>query len=200
MEDENAGEARIGMSGIDRCGGDGRHHCAWNRILSFPPGVIAKSVGVTVKADSVAEGAETLGISLSSPTNATLGDASGMGTITNDDGAGAVGGLTVGDVSVAEGDANPRALTLQVSLSEPAASAVTVAYATADASATAPGDYAAKSGTLTLPAGSTTKAFTLMVQPDGAAEGTESFAVNLSAASGATIGDGAATVTIVDDD
>ncbi len=53
--------------------------------LSFTPGQISKTVIVPVKGDTVAEANETFFVNLSAPTNATIADPQGLGTITNDD-------------------------------------------------------------------------------------------------------------------
>ncbi|MDX6288051.1 MAG: hypothetical protein QOG53_3536 [Frankiales bacterium] len=53
--------------------------------LTFTAGQTTKTVSVTVKADSLAEPDEDLFVNLSTPVNATLADAQGKGTITNDD-------------------------------------------------------------------------------------------------------------------
>lgn len=53
--------------------------------VSFSPGVTSKTVLVSVKGDLVAEADETFTIALSKPVNATITDATGVGTIVNDD-------------------------------------------------------------------------------------------------------------------
>jgi hypothetical protein len=74
---------------------------------------------------------------------------------------------------------------------------VTVQYATADGTATAPGDYAATSGTLTFGPGVTTQSFSIPIVADGVPEPEETFTVVLSNATGGpTIGTGTATVVI----
>src|SRR6185503_13468077 len=115
----------------------------------------------------------------------------GAATITNDD---AVPSLSISDASVVEG--NPAVFT--VSLSSPATSSVTVAFATTDGSALAGSDYVATSGTLTFPAGSTTQTINVTVLADSLSEATESFSVNLSSPTNATIADGLGTGTILD--
>ena len=87
---------------------------------------------------------------------------------------------------------------MRVLLSEPAPVDVTVDYATADGSATAPGDYEARSGTLTIPAGRTGAPILVTVNGDTVAEGDERFAITLSNPRGATIARASATVTITD--
>jgi len=53
--------------------------------LTFAPGETQKSVAVSVVGDLAIEGDETLTVTLSSPTNATIASGSATGTITNDD-------------------------------------------------------------------------------------------------------------------
>lgn len=53
--------------------------------LSFAPGATSKTVSVTVKGDASREPSETFKLNLKTPTNATLADNQGLGTITNDD-------------------------------------------------------------------------------------------------------------------
>jgi len=68
---------------------------------------------------------------------------------------------------------------------------VTVTYATADGSATlAGGDYQAKTGTLTFGIGETSKTITVLVNGDRRGEYDESFSVNLTGATGASISNG----------
>ena len=99
-----------------------------------------------------------------------------------------------------EGDAGSRNASFVVSLSSPApAGGVTVDYATADGSATAPSDYAAASGTLSFAPGETSKTVAVAVHGDTAFEGDETFTLRLSGA-GATVTDGQGTATIRNDD
>ena len=53
--------------------------------LTFAPGVTTQTIGVTVDGDFVIEPDETFLVNLSSPVNATVADAQGVGTIVNDD-------------------------------------------------------------------------------------------------------------------
>jgi hypothetical protein len=78
---------------------------------------------------------------------------------------------------------------------------VTVDFTTGDGTATAPSDYAATSGTLTFAPGETAKTVTVQVNGDTRRESNEAFTVNLANATGnATIADGQAVGTIVNDD
>jgi hypothetical protein len=57
---------------------------------------------------------------------------------------------------------------------------VTVAYATAAGTATSPADFAAASGVLTFPVGTTSETITISVVSDTVRERNEVFYVNLS--------------------
>ena len=102
--------------------------------------------------------------------------------------------LSVADTRAEEGGN----LEFAVTLSEAAAGAVTVDYATADGTATAGADYTAASGTLTFAAGETAKTVEVSALADAAMEDDETFTLTLSNASGATIGTAAATGTVAD--
>lgn len=74
---------------------------------------------------------------------------------------------------------------------------VTVDYATANGSATAPADYVSVSGTLTFTDGVTEQTFTVPIAADAFAEQDETFSITLSnATGGAAMGTATATVTI----
>jgi hypothetical protein len=108
--------------------------------------------------------------------------------------------LSIADASVLEGTGGATTLTFTVSVSPPAAAPVTVTYATIADTATTPGDYAAVSGTLTIPAGTTSAAVQVPVVADALDEANETFTVVLTAPSGATLADAAGVGTIIDDD
>jgi len=110
--------------------------------------------------------------------------------------------LSINDVSLLEGNSGTASFTFTVSLSSAAgAGGVTFDIATADNTATAPGDYATRSLTSqTIPAGNTSYSFTVLVNGDGTTEANETFFVNVTNVTGATVGDGQGTGTIINDD
>src|SRR5262249_18578245 len=73
-------------------------------------------------------------------------------------------------------------------------------YVTAETTATAGSDYVAASGDVVIPAGQTSRMLTVAVKGDRLVEPTESFTVNLTSATGATISDGQGTGTILDNE
>ena len=110
--------------------------------------------------------------------------------------------LTIGDVSISEGNSGTSVATFTVTLAPVNASqTVTVNYATADGTATVGGnDYAAASGTLTFPPSTSTRTISVTVNGDSTVEPNETFFVNLSGATNATIGDGQAVGTITSEE
>jgi len=113
-------------------------------------------------------------------------------------GAGTMQWSTLG-TSVTEGAASD---TLTLSRSNGSTGAASVAWATANGTATQGGDYAPGSGTVTWAAGdAANRTVTIALLDDALVEGSETFAVNLSNASGAALGTTtAATVTIADNE
>jgi hypothetical protein len=108
---------------------------------------------------------------------------------------------SIANVSVTEGNSGTRMATFTVQLSQPSSSEVRYNIATADGTAIAGADYEA-SGLVAedIPAGSTSKAFTVTINGDTTYEANETFTVNVSNVVGATISDGQAIGTIIDDD
>jgi hypothetical protein len=108
--------------------------------------------------------------------------------------------LSIADGSVREGNKGTTRLDLTVTLSRSVSETVTVKYATANGTARATQDYAAASGTLTFSPGQTSRAISIAIKTDRIREKNETFTVQLSNAVAATIADGTATATIVNDD
>ena len=95
---------------------------------------------------------------------------------------------------------NTTTVTVTVRLSAPATTAVTVTATTVAGSALAGSDFQAKTATVTFAAGATTASFQVNIVNNRTAEPTETFTVVLSSPVGATIADGTAVVTILDND
>ena len=108
--------------------------------------------------------------------------------------------VSIGDATLAEGDAGTTQAQLGVTLSAASTATISVPYATANGSAAAPSDYASRSGTLTFAPGETTKTISVPVVGDRIAEASETFFVNLTAPNGAVIADAQGLVTITNDD
>jgi hypothetical protein len=170
--------------------------------VTFAPGVTSQTVTVGVIGDTLPESTETFAVNLSGATNATIADAQGIGTITDDDGTPS---LSINNVSVAEGDSGTVNAVFTVTLSPASTQTVTVVAKTAAGSGSAVAavgtDYTATGPTtLTFAPGATAQTVTVAVIGDTSPEPDETFAVTLSGATNATIVDGEGVGTIVDDD
>jgi hypothetical protein len=152
-----------------------------------------------VNGDTAVEPNETFTLNLSGATGATIADAQGIGTITNDD-AGSLPALAVADAAVAEGNSGGTQANFVVTLSPASNSPVTVAYVTTDGSASARTDYVHTAGTLTFAPGQTSRTISVLVNGDRLVEADETFSVMLSQSAGATIADAQGLGTIRNDD
>ncbi len=192
-------------AGVDWTTGNGTatvadaDYVAGNGTLTFDPGETSKSVTVTLNGDAIYETDETFTVVLSNPSGATIGTATGTGTITNDD---ALPTLSIANATpVAEGDSGTTTTTLTATLSSASALPVTADWATKDGTATvADADYVAGNGTLNFASGETSKSVTVTLNGDTTYERKEGFSVVLSNVSGASLGTSAATAAISNDD
>jgi hypothetical protein len=176
-------------SGLDYVGGSG--------TLTLPAGTTTLPLPVAVIGDALDEPDETYVVTLSSPVNATLADAQGTGTIADDDLPPAV---SVSDCSVTEDDTGQAVCAFGLSLSAPSGQGVSVDFNTADGTALAGQDYLSASGTAFFPAGATSQTVGVTIVGDLLDEPDEDFTLSLLAPVNATIADGTATATIVDND
>jgi alpha-tubulin suppressor-like RCC1 family protein len=183
--------------------------------LSFPANVVVKYVAVTIFGDTRDESDETVQITLGSATGAALGNDSATVTINDDDDGSPPATLaTIGDATIVEGDTNVRAVKFELNLSRSAGAPVTIGYRIVAGTATGgwSGAYAAPPGVdigdrlgqtkfLTFNATAVHKFIVVKVAPDALGEGDENFTVVLDSITGpATIADGSATGTILDDE
>jgi hypothetical protein len=164
--------------------------------LTLAAGSTSASIAVTVNGDWAYEGNETFSVEITNGAGLNLADPAGLVTINNDDVAASIQTTA----STTEGNSGTKTITLTVTLSGPASATVTVNYATANGTAIAGSDYVAKTGTLTFAAGVTSQSFTITINGDTAKEANETFAVNLTGVTNGSVGNGTATVTIVNDD
>ena len=166
--------------------------------LTFPTGTTRREITVSVTGDTTEEPNETVVVTLSNASGATIATGTGTGTIVNDDGY----LLSIDSPSVAEGDSGSANLTFTVTLSAAKSQQVTVAYADAGTgTATSGTDYTAiTAGVLTFAANETSKTITVSVTGDASDEENETVEVTLSSAVGATISTATGTGTITDND
>jgi hypothetical protein len=175
---------------------------ATSGTINFPGGSATRTFTVAITNDAVAEGNESLNVTLSSPTgDAALGqDRRAVLTILDDD---ASGTLQLSAANYSVGEAGPSA-TITVTRTGGSAGAVSVPWTVAsNIAVTGTDTLGATSGTLSWAAGDTTsKTFTVAVKEDTLAEGNEMLHLFLGAPTGgATLGNRSrSALTIVDND
>src|SRR6185295_4237674 len=171
------------------------------------PGNTTYTFEVTVNGDTTVEPDETFFVNLSNVTGAILVDGQGVGTIQNDDSA-PLPNLSINDVLQSETSSGITTFTFTVTSSLPAPEGgITFNIATADGTAqdgtpaAEDNDYLARSlMAQTMTAGNTTYTFDVTVNGDTLVEANETFVVNLTSVSNATVFDGQGQGTIQNDD
>ena len=162
---------------------------------TFAPGTTSVLVRAPIVDDAVYETATGETFTLTATTTAgTTANPSATGTATVTDNDNSLPTISVSDPFVLEGGQ----LAYTVTLSNPSVQTVTVAYATANGTATA-GDYTAASGTLTFAPGVTSQVVyvqSLVNTPVG--ESNETVFLNLTSPTNATIADSRGVGTIME--
>ena len=161
--------------------------------VTVPAGQTGATFTVPVIGDRLPESTEVLLVWVSDSWSTQLA----YGVILDDE---AVPRISVGDATVTEGNAGAASATFTVTLSGPYSEPVTVAYASADGGATAGSDYQAANGTLTFAPGETSKTISVQIIGDRLPEPSETFVVNLSGPTNATMADGQGVGNIVEDE
>jgi hypothetical protein len=163
----------------------------------IPPLTTSYSVPVGILSDLQDENDETYIVTLTSATNATLGDTQAVGTIVDDD---PQPELVVTDCGVLEGDAGTTACRFGVGLSAASSFPVTVSYSTLAGSAVPGQDFTAASGSLSFAPGAfAPQPIDVSVMGDASVEVDEAFTLNLTGAVNANAPD-LGTGLILDDD
>ncbi len=180
---------------MDGTAEEGSDYMTTTGTLEFSPGTDRLTIAVPTSDDDTSEPEENFTVELSDPTEATLREETGEGTIRDDDGQPALSIADAEAVTEADGPA-----TFTVTLSGMSSQIVSVAYATRNGTATAGSDYTTASGTLEFQPGDMEKTVSVTVLDDNLPEDLEQFTVALSSPSNATIAGSSGAVTIIDDD
>jgi hypothetical protein len=190
----------VGYASRDGTASSAQDYTAKSGTVAFPPGATSTTVTVPVVPDAVDEDDETAALTLSAPANAILGaTTTATGTIADDDTA----TLSIAGAMVPEGAAGTTSVaTAQIDLSLVSDRPVTVTYATVDGTATAPEDYTATTGQVTIPAGQRFATVPVTVIGDAKPEAAEVLGVRISDPVGAPIAQGGdlAPVVLSNDD
>jgi hypothetical protein len=175
----------------------GSDYSGFSGTLIIPAGASSATLVATPNDDTLVEGAETVIVTLAESPNYILG-ASNTAAITIADNDFPT--VSINDVTVTEGNLGTVNAVFNVSLSAAISEPVTVSYSTANVTASAGTDYVGTSGLLTFNAGETSKPITVIINGDTLSEPNETFFVNLTTATNATIAKGQGVGTILDDD
>jgi hypothetical protein len=179
--------------------GSGTDYSISGTQLTFNPGEITQNVAVTVANDALDEDDETVVVTLSSSTNATLGaNTAHTYTIQDNDDAPVV----QFSAASSSGDESVSAVNLAVTLSAASAKSITVNYAVTGGTATGSGtDYSISGTQLTFNPGETSLNVPVTVSDDALDENDETVVVTLSSPANATLGANTEhTYTIQDND
>lgn len=177
--------------------------------LNFATGQLSQLVNIEVYGDTKVEPNEQFTLNLKLPTGAILGDALGIGTIVNNDGATqppppptppSKPRISVNDVSTTEGNSSGKDLTFTLKLDKSSSQTITVEVFTLQGTAKVTEDYRGKTGVVTFAPGQTTRTVSIHVLGDTKDESNEQFTFNLKNAVNATIGDAVGIGTIIDND
>src|SRR5439155_363588 len=165
--------------------------------LTFAPGVTNQNIAIAIVDDALDEPNETIVVTLSSPTNATLGATTAHTyTITDNDNPPTVTLSLSGSPMVEAGGV----ATVTATLSAPSGQTVTVNLAFSG-TATLTTDYTRSATSIVIPPGSTNGSITLTAVQDSLDEADETIIVDISSVTNGTeSGTQQVTAIITDDD
>lgn len=197
------GAASVSYATSDATATAGSDYTATSGTLSWASGDgAAKTISVAVLEDATVESAETITVTLSAATGATLGTPAAATITINDDDVAQAGVVQFGAASYSVNE-NGGSVTLTLTRTNGADGAISVSVASGGGSASAGTDYTALAQTIDWAAGdAANKTVVLTVANDSADEADETVTLTLSnPTGGATLGAvPSTTVTIVDDD
>jgi len=179
--------------------GSGADYTLANGTATITAGSTTTNISLVIVDDAINELNETIIVTLSNPSGATLGtNTAHTYTITDNDTASTIA-FTAATLNGLE---SVTAVTIPVSLSLASYQDITVNYAVTGGTATGSGtDYTLASGVATITAGQTTTNISVTVVNDSLQESSETIIVTLATPSNATLGTNTAhTYTITDDD
>jgi hypothetical protein len=191
------GEAGVHFATADGTAKAGSDYSAVSADVHFAPGETSKPVQIPIVNDSIGEGDETVGLSLSSPSGGVLGTPSSATLQIIDDDRGFA--FAYASFYAAESDGTTYVTIRRLGLTTGSDS---VYFATADGTAKAGSDYTAVSQTVTFGDGQSSQNVPIPIADDTLVEGNKTIQLSLSNPSaGTSLSDpSATTLTIFDDD
>lgn len=175
----------------------GKDYSTATNTVNIQPGRAFADIWVPVTSDSMHEPDETFFLNLSNPTNVTISDNQGKGTIVNND---PVPTLFFFIGGAAEGDTGLTARTINLQLTNPTYQLVTFSLATGDGTALKGKDYNSSDTTFVIPAEQMSATTSVQIIGDTINEPNETFNLNLYNVSNATVTNAQAQITIIDDE
>ena len=163
--------------------------------LKFLPGGTSMTIPVAIVGNTLNEADEFFRMNLSRSVNTVIIDGQGIGTIMDND---PLPQVSLADVTAVEVNAGVRSVAFTLRLSAKSGRTLSVDFATADGTALAGSDYVATNSTVVFLAGALTKKVTVGIIGNTVHEDAETFLLNLSNATNATISDGQAVGNIRD--
>ena len=165
--------------------------------VTIPAGSLNAQISVTYYGDLTYEPNENVQVAIST-TSAGFVTPNNIGTLTlvNDDGT-----VSVGDVSMIEGNTGQKSVDVNVTLTDPFDVATTFNYTLQDGTAKlSDNDYISATGSVVIPAGQLYVSIPLLIVSDTKSEPDEVFYVTISNDQNVTIAKNTAAVTILNDD
>jgi hypothetical protein len=177
----------------------GSDYEAQYNTLAIPAGATSATISVPVYGDVEVEGDETFELNLFNATGgAVIADATGIGTILNDDN---YVRISVADILVTEGDSGITQANFTVNLDTAASGDVSFWYYTYDVTAGAYSDYEPPFAQFVIPAGQTSATLSIPIYGDTQVEADEVFELYMYGASAnAIIDNNSAFCTIVNEE
>jgi len=172
----------------------GADYTATSGTLTFPAGSTSQFISLEVKGDTAVELDETLKITFSEATNATLLHDSITLTINNDD---EVPLPTISAVDLVDvGTPGNHIVNVELKLSAISVKQVSVGWTTVNGTATAPTDFVQASGTAVFAAGTTVRSIPLSVNGNWVIGAGRAFQIALANPVNATLDTSAVNITI----
>ncbi len=158
----------------------GSDYTATNGTLLFGSNELTKTFAVTITNDTLAEGNETLGLSLSNPGGgATLGTISNATLTVRDDES----SVAFTNATYIVGEAGPS-IAVNIVRSGALITPVGVSFSTVDGSAVSTNDYRGTNGTVTFPPNTGFRTITIPIANDTIVEPNETFSLFLHSPTG----------------
>jgi hypothetical protein len=197
-----SGSVSVDFATTDGTAVAGSDYTATSGTLNFGPGELSKNITIPITDDNLFEnGNETFSVILSNPTGGAVVTTSSITLTLQDNDSKPSVSMSASSFRVTEGDSGTKNVAFNVRLSNPSVQVVTVDFTTLNGTATAGNDYVAASGTVTIPAGTTTAPINITINGDTTLEPDETFFIGLSNATNVSfINLSNATVTIANDD